>query len=113
MADIVIVPLENPVRISHFIWGYVTVPPSGDSELTVRVQLSDRDIIDIGNDQVFLQAGQAILEESNYPDAFALQIIEITQAAPQMISMRVRRVDADQGWGQHLVISILITKLAG
>jgi hypothetical protein len=113
VTAIINVPLENPVRISHFIWGQVTVPPSVDSEITVRVRLSDQDVIDIGNDQVFLQASQAILEESNYPDAFALQIIEITQAVPRIISIRVRRVDGDQGWGQHLVISILITKLAG
>jgi len=100
--------LARQMSIPHFTSGYVALPPSEDSELTVHVILSPDDFIhNTDGDLIFLQASQTVAGEQNYPDAFALQIVEVQ---PQLIIMRVRRVDSDNGWGQGLKIGLLIVR---
>ena len=54
---------------------------------------------------VFLQARQHDNIVHNYPDAFALQVLQVTADS---VTFLIKRVDTSGGWGQELQVDILL-----
>ena len=54
---------------------------------------------------VFLQARQSDTSEHNFPDEFALQVIELFGDS---VTFRVKRLDGEGGWSQSLQVDILL-----
>ena len=82
----------------------VVVGNSPDNELTVTATGLNRGAYEPG--YVFLQARQNVNDtiDHNYPDEFALQVI---QASPDSVTFRIKRLDANLGWGQELQVDIM------
>jgi hypothetical protein len=54
---------------------------------------------------VICQPRQSVNQNFNFPDIFGVQVV--TTAANQMV-VRIRRLDANSGWGQDLRLDLLI-----
>jgi len=54
---------------------------------------------------VILQARQGDNQDFNFPDTFDLQVVTTSAS---LITFRVRRSDADAGWGQNLRIDVMV-----
>ncbi len=83
------------VEAASFIVG-----SSPDNELTVTA----KGLTASQPGYVFLQARQHDNLVHNYPDAFALQVLQVTADS---VTFLVKRVDASVGWGQELQVDIL------
>ena len=80
------------------------VGSSPDNELTVTA----KGLTTSQPGYVFLQARQHDNLVHNYPDAFALQVIQVTADS---VTFLVKRVDANLGWGQELQVDMLFVLL--
>jgi hypothetical protein len=80
------------------------VGSSPDNELTVTAKGLTTSL----PGYVFLQARQHDNLVHLYPDAFALQVIQVTADS---VTFLVRRVDANIGWGQELQVDMLFVTL--
>jgi hypothetical protein len=77
---------------------------SPDNELTVTA----KGLTVSKPDYVFLQARQHDNFLHNYPDAFALQVLQVTADS---VTFLVKRLDASGGWGQELQVDMLFVSL--
>ena len=84
------------VEAASFIVG-----SSSDNELTVTA----KGLTTSQPGYVFLQARQHDNLVHNYPDAFALQVIQVTADS---VTFLVKRLDTSGGWGQELQVDILL-----
>ena len=87
------------VEAASFIVG-----SSPDNELTVTAKGLTASL----PGYVFLQARQHDNLVHNYPDAFALQVIQVTADS---VTFLVKRVDESVGWGQELQVDMLFVSL--
>ena len=83
----------------------IIVGSSLDNELTVTA----KGLTAAQPDYVFLQARQHDNIVHNYPDAFAIQVLQVTADS---VTFLVKRLDASGGWGQELQVDILCVSLA-
>ena len=88
-------PAGVSIEAASFIVG-----SSPDNELTVTA----KGLTTSQPGYVFLQARQHDNLVHNYPDAFALQVLQVTADS---VTFLVRRVDANMGWGQELQVDML------
>lgn len=79
----------------------IIVGRSVDNELTVTA----KGLTTSQPGYVFLQARQHDNLVHNYPDAFALQVLQVTADS---VTFLVKRVDGSGGWGQELQVDILL-----
>jgi hypothetical protein len=105
---------QNPDSAIGMLAAQVLVGASDSNEITVTAT-------GIGDDSfnyvisVFLQAQQQwpqANEDFGYNDEFALQVIDsdlgISNGGGNSLTFRVKRLDYPGGWGQELVVNILI-----
>ncbi len=76
------------------------VGSSPDNELTVTA----KGLTTAQPGYVFLQARQHDNIVHHYPDAFALQVLQVTADS---VTFLVKRLDASGGWGQELQVDML------
>jgi hypothetical protein len=87
-----------------FLLGFIEIPGQPSNNVTVDITIPGLP----GSPpipSIFCQVGQAIGEELNYSDQFAVQVIKSDTTT---IRIRVRHLDRNAGWKQSLRITLLI-----
>jgi hypothetical protein len=81
----------------------VTVPPSNTQSLLVVVKG-----LNLSTDNptvVQVQPRQAVNQNENWPDEYAVQVVTTAKTEIQVL---VRRLDQNSGWGQSLRLDLFI-----
>ena len=96
-------------QLDHVTFGFAIVGASPTPGLRFTITgLSLHNPLPATPSVVAFQPRQSANQENNWPDEFAVQVIDTAQ---DHISGRVLRIDSNSGWGQELRLDFLIIEL--